>query len=230
MTDINATAAKTAGVVSLSGALTLNNAGQDLTITGGTLDTKGRNLTVNDSFTLTETGTLRLNGDETVSGGPDSATEDTTIWYDDSEGTTTITNITYGNLVIGSTGSAVFHLPSSLDLNGHLTISGGTLAVTNAQGLSVSGSMILTSGSFTPGTGSVTLDGRNSALTLSGKTFNTLTVSGAGNPAVTGNRIRDGKQRGQTAHDAWLQDRQRHQAGHPPSRDTQGALFASRPS
>ncbi|MDD5055254.1 MAG: SdrD B-like domain-containing protein [Candidatus Peribacteraceae bacterium] len=150
--------AKTAGSATLSGNLVLNTAGQDLTMTGGTLNLNGYNLTVADQFVVGTGTTLRLHGDETITGGPDKVYAASTIWYDAPGGSKTLKTFPHKNVVIGSTGSAIYSLPSSYSVGGNLTISGGTLSA-GANTLTVSGSFIESTGTFTAGTSSVILSG-----------------------------------------------------------------------
>ncbi|QDU10893.1 Ig-like domain-containing protein [Gimesia aquarii] len=167
--DGNITIAKTGGAVVLASSADWNATGQDLALTGGTLDLGGYDLSVADQFTITGTGTLRLHGNESLSGGPDSIAKTGLVYYDRAGETTALKDISYGSLIIGSSGSAVYHLPTAtLDINGDLTLSGGTLAVTAAQTITLSGSWLTDGGAFSAGTGTVTLNG--GIQTLSGST------------------------------------------------------------
>jgi hypothetical protein len=171
--------AKPSGTVTLSGALTLNTAGQDLIMTGGTLDLNGFGLTVNDQFIVGTGTTLRMTGEETISGGPDHIHRGATIWYDDSAGTNTLKSFKYQNIVIGSTGSATFRPQTAgHSIGGNLTISGGTLDINGGQPLSVSGSWIQSAGTFTAGTGTVKLAGSGTTQTLTATSaFNNLSLN-----------------------------------------------------
>ncbi|MBU0766411.1 LamG domain-containing protein, partial [Patescibacteria group bacterium] len=173
----NVNISKSAGQVIMTSDFTLDVAGQDLILTGGTLDLSGYNLSVADQFTIGTGTTLKLHGNETITGGPDTVWGNTTVHYNDEDATITMLDQPFWNLIVGSTGSAVYHLANadSLALSGSLTISGGTLAVTNGQNITLSGSLIQgANGTFTAGTGTVTLDGI--AQTLSGAiSFNNLT-------------------------------------------------------
>ena len=61
---------KTVGsVVTLATDMTYNNGGQNITITSGTLDLAGHNLTVNNALTVAAAGTLQLQGAETITDG-----------------------------------------------------------------------------------------------------------------------------------------------------------------
>lgn len=172
----NWTVAKPSGtLVIASGALILNTSGQQLTLTGGTLDLKGNNLTVNDRLLVGTGATLKLTGMQTITAGSKVLSPTSTVWYTESAQTGTLLNLTYSNLVLGSTGSAVFELPANtLAVNGTLTLSGGTLRTTNGQQLTLSGSWLKYHGSFSAGTGTVLLDGGDQTMTGS-TTFYNLT-------------------------------------------------------
>ncbi len=175
------TIAKPAGVLTLSGgtALTLNTSGQDLFLTGGTLNLNGKNLTVNDIFTVGTGTTLRLHGSETITGGPDFLHRNSTVWYDASAGTNILKTMNYQNIVLGSTGSGIFR-PKTVgqSIMGNLLLSGGTLQVNGGQPLSVSGSWIQTGGTFSGGTGTVLLAGSGTTQTLKAtSSFNNLTLN-----------------------------------------------------
>ena len=183
---------KSAGSVKLATALTT---GLACDVVEGVFDLEGRAFTCGSTFTLQDGGTLRATGREAFT----SPTVQTgsTIHFDESSIATFLPDITYSNLVIGSTGSTVFTMTAAtLDVNKNLTISGGTLTITNAQNIALSGSWIQSgNGSFSAGTGTVTLDGGDQ--TLSGTTvFNnlsktvtvakTLTFSQGGQQSISG--------------------------------------------
>src|SRR3989344_5291766 len=171
---------KPSGIFSPTTTLTLNTSGQDLTLSGGTLHLNGQNLTVNDQFIVGSGTTFRLNGDETISGGPDIVYRGSTIHYDESSAESRLIDVPYWNLILGSTGTTVFNTPATaaLTVSGSLTISGGTLTVTSGQTIYLSGSWLQSNtGAFSAGTGTVLLEGTSSALTLSGVTaFNNVTM------------------------------------------------------
>ncbi len=175
------TIAKPSGTVTLSGALVLNSAGQNLIMTGGTLNLNGFGLTVNKNLTIGTGTTLKLKGTETLTTSKTFLQKNSTVWYTEPSQTVRMKSLgssNYQNLILGSTGSAVFQLPAKgLSMSGALTISGGTLQVDGGQALTVSGSWLKTSNpaaAFSAGTGTVVLSG--SHQTLSGSTtFYTLT-------------------------------------------------------
>jgi hypothetical protein len=174
------TIAKPAGTVTLSGALSLNTSGQDLTLTGGILDLNGNNITINDQFLIGTGTTLRLTGDETLSGGPDAFSRGSSIYYDAAGSTRrlkTFNNRNIQNLTVSSTGSAVFQLPvRGISMSGSLTISGGTLQVDGGQTLTLSGSWTRTSGTFTSGTGTVLFKNTSSQTLTDTSAFNNLII------------------------------------------------------
>ncbi len=180
-TSGNWTIAKPAGMVTLSGALTLGTANQSLNMTGGILNLNGNALSVTGNLTQGTGTTLRMDGDETITvTGSRFAHRNAVTWYDKAGGTVTLPNAPYQNVVIGSTGSTVFNLPTGqLNLSGSLTISGGTLTVNSAQRITLSGSWLKTSAvnaGFSAGAGTVVLSGKDQ--TMSGSTtFYNLTKS-----------------------------------------------------
>jgi len=161
----------------LGNALTVSN---DLTLTGGTLNLDGYDLTVNDLFVVGTGTTLRLHGDETITGEPDTVYADTTIWYDDYEGTIPLQTFEHKDTVIGSTGSVIYTIPGTgKSIGGNLTISGGTLKTTNAQTLTLSGSFVESgNGTFSAGSGTLKLAGTASTSQLIvSSSLNNLTLN-----------------------------------------------------
>jgi len=171
---------KISGIVTLASNLILNNSGQDLTLTSGTLDLAGYNLTVNDQFTVASGGTIKLQGGETVSA------IDTMNGSVEYSGTGTYASglplgDTYGNLTIS--GSGTYTLDHNLDVNGDLTISAGTLDVKEGSDydITVTGAWNTTGGTFVERSGTVTFDGSSGthAITEAGN-FYDLTINGSG--------------------------------------------------
>ena len=171
---------KSSGTVTLATNMVVNASGQDLAITSGTLDLAGFNLTVNDQFTLGASGTLQLQGGETVS-ALSTITAGSTVNYN---GTTSYTGLkmgnTYSNLTFSGSGGT-WTLNNALTVNNNLTITAGTLDVSASGCSSASCGISITgnhsnSGTFTARTGTVTLAGTNQ--TISGTTtFYNLTKS-----------------------------------------------------
>ena len=168
---------KPSGTVTLATALPLNTAGQDLTITSGTLSLAGYNLTVNDQFIIGASGTLRLQGGETISKAP-TANSGTVQYTGDGAGTAvTLKNWTYASLDIASTTGtpSTFSLPAALTLSGNLSRSGGTLdAMASNYDLSLGGNWLASGGSFTARSATVTLSANTSHTITGSSTFNNL--------------------------------------------------------
>ncbi|MFH1671106.1 MAG: LamG-like jellyroll fold domain-containing protein [Patescibacteria group bacterium] len=144
------------------------NVNGDLTLTGGNLvTTNGQTVTVSGSWIST-------------GGGFNSGTGRVVLTT--SAGTKTFTSSgAFNNLNIAGASDVNFHLGSALDVNGDLTLTGGTLTVTNGQAINVAGSWSESlNGAFTAGTGTVTLDGTVDSAdvkTLSGSSsFNNVTL------------------------------------------------------
>ncbi|MFA6024474.1 MAG: S-layer homology domain-containing protein [Candidatus Gracilibacteria bacterium] len=131
--DFNAdiTVNKTAGTVTLVGAMTLNAASQDLILTAGTFDLNGYNVTVNgttSTMTVASGATLRLQGGETITAlatYPSLATG-STVYYDGGS-SYTLKDYTYHHLTIDGT-LGVFTLAANESIAGNLTIIAGTLS------------------------------------------------------------------------------------------------------
>ncbi len=135
---------KASGTVTLASAATWNSAGQNLTVTSGTLDAAGfalstGTLTVAGGTYTAGSGTQTFNGGLTVSSGT----------FTGSTGTVDVN----GNLTISGTGILV--------------------APAAAGAFTVSGNFAHTAGTFTHNSGTVTLDGTNQTISGS-TTFNHL--------------------------------------------------------
>ena len=169
---------KTLGSAVLTSAMTtaLNGPGQDLTITQGTLDLNGFNLTVPDALTVSASGTLQLEGDEVVSTTTTTLNTGSTVLYDGAGAYTGLQmGDLYSNLSFNSSGS--WTLNSALDVDNHFTLTSGTVDVNNIGNyqLNVAGNWN-NSGTFTARAGTVILDGSNQAVNGS-TTFYNLTKS-----------------------------------------------------
>jgi len=123
---------KTVGtVVSLAAALTLDTAGQDLTITSGTLNLAGFGLTLTaaaDVLTVSASGTLRLQGGETITASTKTLDASSTVEYTGSSGPYTLQTLSYSNLTIAGGPAVVFSLPANTTGLTTLTITSGILA------------------------------------------------------------------------------------------------------
>lgn len=170
---------KTAGsAVTLATNMTYTGTGQDLTVTAGTLDLAGFTLTVNDVFTLGASGTLQLQGGETVS-TIDTISAGSTVVYN---GTTAFTGLvagtSYSNLTFNGSGGT-WTLNAALDVNGTLTITAGILDVSTSNYAITVGGNWSNSGTFTARSGTVTLDGADQTLSGTTTFYNlTKTITG----------------------------------------------------
>ncbi|MBI5873571.1 MAG: filamentous hemagglutinin N-terminal domain-containing protein [Candidatus Omnitrophica bacterium] len=182
----NLTIANTSADVSLAGALTVSGT---LTInSNATLSLAGQGLTV--STTLTNNGTLKLRGSESVS-IPGSAPQSIggTVTYtgdgDSAADTYDIKNWSYNNLTINSTDGATdtFRLPTAnLTVGGNYALTAGTFTTkdsgTTDRNLSVTGNVTI-AGTFTANSSTITVGGNwdSSAGTF---TYGTSTVKMTG--------------------------------------------------
>ncbi len=137
---------KVAGSVILSSILDMDANGQDLTVTEGTLDLNGNNLIVDNglndgTLVIEDGGTLRMQGAETLTleTGYPQLDSGSTVTYDPSSGTTTITDYAYHHLTIASSGSAVVQLGAAESLAGNFTINSGAVFYTNGYILGITG-------------------------------------------------------------------------------------------
>jgi len=166
---------KTSGIVSLASNFTLNGLGQDLTVTLGTLDLAGYNLSVTDALTVGVSGTLKLRGSETV-GATTRTYSGTVYYYGDSAyaglsaGSGPYTNLTFNS--VAGTGS--WTLGAALTASGNLTVTSGTLDASAINyGVTIGGNFS-NSGTFNTRSNTVTFNGTDQ--TISGNnTFNNLT-------------------------------------------------------
>ncbi len=174
---------KASGTVTLAANTSFNSAGQDLTITSGTLDLHGYNLTVNDVLTVSTSGIFQLYGSETLTAGTKTLSTGSTVKFtgdgDSAADTYTITSYftgSYKNLTINSTDGAtdIFQLGATLTVAGNLTNTAGTLDVTASNfAINLTGNWS-NSGTFTSRSGTVTFNGVDQSI--SGTTsFHNLT-------------------------------------------------------
>ncbi|MBI3088306.1 MAG: filamentous hemagglutinin N-terminal domain-containing protein [Candidatus Omnitrophica bacterium] len=168
-------------VISNSSTRTLTTAVKmtGLTInSGSTFSLAGNTFAFSASAAVSNSGTFRLNGTETLTNVTNLDVDSGTVEYvgDGAGGTATFTLKDFGgtdyyNLTINSTaGDETFQLGGALDANGTLTITSGTLDVTgNNYAINVAGNWS-NSGTFTARSGSVTLDGASQQI-LGSTTF-----------------------------------------------------------
>jgi hypothetical protein len=144
---------KASGVVSLGGAVLLRG---NVTITSGSLNAAGYAMTVGGSWN--NSGSFTANGNtvtfNTATAGPVSLTGG---------------GSSFGNVTINAAnGAYVYQLGSLLEVLGNLTISRGTL-LANGYNIELGGSWS-NSGTFTPGTTTLVLDGAGSQTITTGGT------------------------------------------------------------
>jgi hypothetical protein len=188
------------GTLNLAGRVRVvtSGAGNGLFINGGevVVTTVGNSASADPNFNIGATGNFTMtNGTVTferangnVSGGE--------LVIASGSGTKSITGGTFrignaatpaGQTIELNSAVPIFHLlvnsanataqlASALDVNGDLTISAGALNA-NSLNLNLAGNWT-NNGTFTPGTGTVTMDGA-SAQTMSGSTFYNLTINNA---------------------------------------------------
>lgn len=151
---------------------------QALTITAGTFDISGFNLTTSSTFSNSDT--FRLQGAETLT----TFTNDTDSGTVEFDGTGTyssglIAGDTYYNLTFSGSGS--WTLDAALDVNNNFSQSAGTLDVsTSNYGITVGGNWSRSGGTFTARSGTVTFDGTNQTINNS-TTFYNLTKQESSN-------------------------------------------------
>ncbi|MCH8832498.1 MAG: hypothetical protein IID00_07085 [Chloroflexi bacterium] len=75
-----------------------------MTVTSGTLDLNGKNVTVNDILTISNGATLQLEGGETVTTTTTTLSSGSTVTYDATSGTRDIKDYSYHHLTINGSG------------------------------------------------------------------------------------------------------------------------------
>jgi len=150
----------------------------NLTINGSaSLDLNGQGLTVNDSGTFTNNGTLKLQGGETLT----NFTHDTDSGSTEYNGSGTYSTLppggSYNDLTFSGSGN--WSADADVTVSGAMTISDGTYDA-NTQTTTVTGLSTISGGTYTANTGTQTFNG---GLTVSGGTFTggngTVDVNGA---------------------------------------------------
>jgi hypothetical protein len=141
--DGDITIQKASGTVTQSSALTMNAAGQDLTISSGTYDLAGSNLTVNGTsgtVVVSSGATFKLQGGETLTFNASNPTlqSGSLVKYSGTSGPYTLKNYTYSSIEIAGDSAAVFALPATLSVGANLTITSGILNLAG-NGLTVTG-------------------------------------------------------------------------------------------
>lgn len=171
-------------------------------------DAQALNLTVNSGATLTLTsdadlvigGFLNNAGTITVSGSSNSLLNvggaytntgtfnpgtASTVTFNAASGTVNINNASssFRNVTFNSSGSANFTTSGSITVLGDLTLTAGTLTVSNAaHNINIAGSWTHTGGTFVNGSATVTFNGTGagtqSVSSVSGAAFHNLTFTG----------------------------------------------------
>ena len=173
---------KTDGEVRLLSALIVNESNQSLTVTAGTFDINGNNLTApgsGGSFTVENGGTLQINGDETYSSP--TLNSGSTVSYGGTSSSYTIANRSYDILCIEGGASSVFSLPATLTgistiniCSGILDLAGYDITATtlsNEGTLRLKGTETMSITNMDVNSGTVELVGANSATTYTIKDF-----------------------------------------------------------
>jgi len=178
------------------------------------LGTGTGNVTIGESLTesgganisFTGAGTIAVGGDFLYASGTFTAGTGTVVY----NGTNTqlVANVPYNNLSINKSGG-IAALNTAATVQGDLTLSAGTLNLNAAASITgnvtIGAAAILTgngvttsvggnwsnSGTFTPGSGTVSFNGTG-AQAISASTFNNLTVNKSGTATLNGNLILNG--------------------------------------
>jgi len=172
------------GVWEPDGAVTIN---RNLTITSGTFDIDGQNLTVTGTFS--NIGTLRLLGTETLSLTSD--TDSGTISYDNSASLTDFPsplNDTYYNIIFAGTGTVT--LAADLTASNDLTINSGAALNLNNFNVNVTGNLV-NSGTLTQTSSStITLNGTTQTFSPSNITLGAaVALTGSSGTASVGSNF-----------------------------------------
>jgi hypothetical protein len=162
------------GTMTIGGSLALNNNSSFTISSTGTLNV-GTNFSGGGTFTFGAAGNLFIGGNNTSSGNFNRGSG--TVTYNGT-GSQTVRATTYYNLTIAKSAQNA-NLVGTTTVNGNLTISSGTLAI-STYALTIRGNFI-NSGILTSSTGSVTMAGTNTSISGAG-TFNfyTLAITGSG--------------------------------------------------
>lgn len=155
---------------------TVNFNGSSSSITGATTTTF-HSLSVGSGSTLTSSsGTVNLTGDFTNS-GTFAGTGGTINFQNTAASTINVGSSAFNNLTIAGSGSVT--LAAALDVNGDLTLTSGTLDVTNSNyNVNLAGNWNNNGGTFNERQGTVFFDGTNSTIGGSASTnFYNLEVS-----------------------------------------------------
>lgn len=180
---------KSAGSVSLATTLALQS-GQSLSISSGTFDLAGFNLTGSPAITTSGTGTFKLQGAETVTATKNftGGTVQFSGTNNNTANTYTVTTLStsYYNLTINNaetTGNYdIFSLGATTDINGAFTLTKGNFQP-GANTMTIAGNFRNGNGTgatFTTGTSTVNFDSGGTSTVYGVTTFNNLTSTTAG--------------------------------------------------
>ncbi|MBI1934262.1 hypothetical protein HYS30_01215, partial [Candidatus Peregrinibacteria bacterium] len=168
---------KTAGVVTLSGSLSLNTSGQDLIVGSGALVLSGNTLTVNDVLEVGSQGTVQLRGNEVINATTKTLKAGSTVKFtgdgDGAADTYPVTNhfgASYKNLRIHSTDNAT----DTFTLTGALTV-GGALSINSGSVLSLGGYNFTNTGGSYTSSGTLRLQGGETITNFTNDTDSGLT-------------------------------------------------------
>jgi hypothetical protein len=155
------------GTVTCSYALDVNG---DITITGGTLNSNGNNITVAGGWTNSATYTP----------GANTVTFDGGVTQSLNSGGTGAGK-SFNNLATATNNTHLDLSTNQLDVNGSLTIAASTTLHANSLSMTVAGAWS-NSGTFTPGANTVTFDGTVAGQTLNAgaSSFYNVNVAGSG--------------------------------------------------
>lgn len=158
------------GVWEPDGAVTVAG---NLTITAGTFDIDGQNLTVTGTYSNADT--LRLTGGETTFSVTNDTDSGTTVY----DGTGTYSSLKAGNsyyhVTFNGTGGS-WTAAAATDVNGNFTITDGTFVAPSTQ-LYVGGAFTRSGGTFTHNSGTVQLDSTSNQTLTNTQAFNNLNIN-----------------------------------------------------
>ncbi|HNV86485.1 MAG TPA: hypothetical protein PKL97_05915 [Candidatus Omnitrophota bacterium] len=205
--DINdkTTASQDLGNVTIGGTSTIRTLQNNVKMTGLTVNSgcifvlNGKNLSFSSSAAAVNNGTIRLNGNETLTNVTSLDTDSGTVEYEgDGDATSDEYDIakfgattSYYDLIINdlSTTKDTFKSSTAAAINGSLTIISGTFKAP-VDTLTISGNFS-NSGTFEHSNGTVTFNKTTGTQTLDsgGYNFSTIIHSGAGTLQLTGNPL-----------------------------------------
>ncbi len=182
---------KSGGEVNLASSFTVET-GRSLTLTEGTFDLNGNNLTTTGAtFTVEDGGNLQLQGGETVTGDP-TLNAGSTVTYNGAAASYTLKNYSYSNLTVAGGASSVFTLPGNLTgiatttlTTGILSLNGSNISLTTLINDSTfrlqGGETVTITGGMDTNSGIVEYVGTGTYASLAaGNSYYNLTFNGTG--------------------------------------------------